>query len=121
MRSRRRRLGACAWHPQRQRRGWRCGFCLLGWKRAGTHLKTEMAGADKNRDRALAAAGEELATLLHHAEPETLLALLDNPSLEEAQLCMLLERKNLPAEILEEVARRKPLLKNYRVKKALAF
>lgn len=80
-----------------------------------------MTGVDKYRDRALVAAGEELAALLHHAEPEVLLALLDNPSLEEAQLCMLLERKNLPAEILEEVARRKPLLKNYRVKKALAF
>jgi hypothetical protein len=80
-----------------------------------------MTGADKNSERALVAAGEELAALLHHAEPEVLLALLDNPSLEEAQLCMLLERKNLPAEILEEVARRKPLLKNYRVKKALAF
>ncbi len=80
-----------------------------------------MAGADKNSERALVAGGEELAALLHHAEPEVLLALLDNPSLEEAQLCMLLERKNLPAEILEEVARRKPLLKNYRVKKALAF
>jgi hypothetical protein len=80
-----------------------------------------MAGADKNSERALVAGGEELAALLHHAEPEVLLALLDNPSLEEAQICMLLERKNLPAEILEEVARRKPLLKNYRVKKALAF
>jgi hypothetical protein len=80
-----------------------------------------MAGADKTRDRALVASDEELAALLHHAEPEVLLALLDNPSLEETQLCMLLERKNLPAEILEEVARRKPLLKNYRVKKALAF
>jgi hypothetical protein len=34
---------------------------------------------------------------------------------------MLLERKNLPGEVLEEVARRKPLLKSYRVKKALAF
>jgi hypothetical protein len=75
----------------------------------------------KNRNRALLAAGEELAALLHHTEAEVLLALLDNPALEEAQLCMLLERKNLPAEILEEVARRKPLLKNYRVKKALAF
>jgi hypothetical protein len=80
-----------------------------------------MAGADKNSERALVASGEELAALLHHADTEVLLALLDNPSLEEAQLCMLLERKNLPAEILEEVARRKPLLKNYRVKKALAF
>src|SRR5580698_9612639 len=80
-----------------------------------------MAGADKNSERALVASGEELAALLHHADTEVLLALLDNPSLEEAQLCMLLERKNLPAEILEEVARRKPLLKNYRVKRALAF
>jgi hypothetical protein len=50
-----------------------------------------------------------------------LLALLDNPALDEAQLCLLLERKNLPGEILEEVARRKPLLKSYRVKRALAF
>jgi hypothetical protein len=47
--------------------------------------------------------------------------LLDNPSLDEAQLCMILERKNLPGEILEEVALRKPLLKSYRVKRALAF
>jgi hypothetical protein len=47
------------------------------------------------------ASGEELAALLHHADAEVLLALLDNPSLEETQLCMLLERKNLPAEILE--------------------
>jgi predicted regulator of amino acid metabolism with ACT domain len=80
-----------------------------------------MMSADKNRDRALVAAGEELAALLHHADAEVLVALLDNPSIEETQLCMLLERKNLPGEILEEVARRKPLLKNYRVKKALAF
>jgi hypothetical protein len=80
-----------------------------------------MTGAEKNRDRALVAAGEELAALLHHADADVLLALLDNPSLEETQLRMLLERKNLPAEILEEVARRKPLLKSYRVKKALAF
>ncbi len=80
-----------------------------------------MAGANKNVDRALAASGEELAALLHHTDAEVLLTLLDNPALEEAQLCMLLERKNLPAEILEEVARRKPLLKNYRVKRALAF
>jgi hypothetical protein len=80
-----------------------------------------MAGAEKSRDRALAASGDELTTLLHHPDAEVLLALLDNPSLEETQLCILLERKNLPTEILEEVARRKPLLKSYRVKRALAF
>ncbi len=80
-----------------------------------------MGGGDKNLDRVLAASGDELTALLHHADPEVVLALLDNPSIEETQLCILLERMNLPAEILEEVARRKPLLKNYRVKRALAF
>jgi hypothetical protein len=80
-----------------------------------------MTGADKDRDRALVASGDELTALLHHADAGVLLALLDNPSLEETQLCMLLERKNLPGEVLEEVARRKQLLKSYRVKKALAF
>jgi hypothetical protein len=86
-----------------------------------TQRGTEMAEADRNRDRALVPSGDELTALLHHADAEVLLALLDNPLLEETQLCILLERKNLPGEILEEVARRKPLLKSYRVKKALAF
>jgi hypothetical protein len=75
----------------------------------------------KTRERALVATGEELAALLHHPAADVLLALLDNPALDEAQLCMLLERKNLPGEVLEEVARRRPLLKSYRVKRALAF
>jgi hypothetical protein len=65
--------------------------------------------------------GEELASLLHHPSPDILLSLLDNPALDETQLCLLLNRKDIPAELLEEVARRKPLLKNYRVKRALAF
>lgn len=80
-----------------------------------------MADPEKNLHRALAATGDELATLLHDPDPSVLMTLLDNPSLDEPQLCILLERKNLPAEILEEVARRKPLLKAYRVKRALAF
>ena len=71
--------------------------------------------------RARMAAGEELAALLHHHSPEVLLALLDNPALDETQLCLLLDRKDLPAEILEEVTQRKSLLKNYRVRRALAF
>jgi hypothetical protein len=73
------------------------------------------------RERALVAQGDELAALLHHPAAHVLLALLDNPALDETQLCLLLERKNLPGEVLEEVAQRKPLLKSYRVKRALAF
>jgi hypothetical protein len=81
-----------------------------------------MAGPkNTDRERALVATGEELAVLLHHASADVLLALLDNPALDETHVCLLLERKNLPGEIPEEVARRKALLKSYRVKKALAF
>jgi hypothetical protein len=80
-----------------------------------------MPGEEPHRERARTAVGEELASLLHHHSPDILLALLDNPALDETHLCLLLDRKDLPAEVLEEVTRRKPLLKNYRVKRALAF
>jgi hypothetical protein len=73
------------------------------------------------RKRAFVATGDELGTLLHHHSPDVLLALLDNPALDETQLCLLLDRKDLPSEILEEIAKRKNLLKNYRVKRGLAF
>ena len=80
-----------------------------------------MSGEPTDRERALIATGEELAILLHHPSADVLLALLDNPALEETHVCLLLERKNLPGEIVEEVARRKLLLKSYRVKRSLAF
>src|SRR5229473_958322 len=76
---------------------------------------------NKDRERALIATGEELAGLVHHPSANVLLALLDNPALDETHVCLLLERKDLRGEILEEVARRKALLKSYRVKRALAF
>jgi hypothetical protein len=80
-----------------------------------------MSATESDRERALVATGEELAGLLHHPAADVLFALLDNPALDETQVCLLLERKDLPGEILEEVGRRKALLKSYRVKKALAF
>jgi hypothetical protein len=80
-----------------------------------------MSGWDLDRERARTATGDELEALLHHPAVDVLLALLDNSALDETRLCLLLDRKNLPAEILEEVARRKPLVKNYRVKRALAL
>jgi len=80
-----------------------------------------MAEEAASRERALFAIGEELAALLHHHSMDVLLALLENPALDETHVCLLLERKDLRGEILEEVARRKPLLKSYRVKRALAF
>ena len=80
-----------------------------------------MEDLSTTRERALTASGEVLAALLHHPAADVLQALLDNPALKEAQLCRLLERKDLPGEFLEEVARRKGLLKSYRVKRTIAF
>jgi hypothetical protein len=80
-----------------------------------------MAEALSQREQALAATGADLAALLHHPSVEVLLALLDNPALDETHLSLLLYRKDLPAEVLAEVARRKQLLKSYRVKRALAL
>jgi hypothetical protein len=79
------------------------------------------AESDSDRKQALTATGDDLANLIHHHATDVLLALLDNPALDETQLCLLLDRKDLPGEVLEEVGKRKHLLKNYRVKRALAF
>ena len=80
-----------------------------------------MDALSQDRERAVIATGDDLTVLLHHPDAIVLLALLDNPAMDETQLCILLDRKDLPGEVLEEVLRRKPLIKNYRVKRALAF
>jgi hypothetical protein len=70
--------------------------------------------------RAAVATAEELAALLHHESREVLLALLSNPVLTEADVRVLLSRKLLPAEVVEEISKRREWLKIYAVKKALA-
>lgn len=70
--------------------------------------------------RARTARDEELAALLHHEAGGVLFALLDNPVLAEADVCVLLGRKGLPAEVVEEISKRREWLKTYAVKKALA-
>lgn len=80
-----------------------------------------MAGPEKEVERARLAVGEELNCLIFHPSPAVLLALLDNPALDETRLALLLARKDLPSEVLEEIGGRKPLLKSYTVKKALLF
>jgi hypothetical protein len=79
------------------------------------------AAADAaDTQRARTARDEELAALLHHEGGVVLLALLDNPALAEADVCVLLGRKSLPAEVVEEISKRRDWLKTYPVKKALA-
>jgi len=48
-----------------------------------------------------AGTGDDLSALLHSNSTEVLLELLDNPALDETQLCLLLARKDLPGEVLE--------------------
>ena len=80
-----------------------------------------MAELEKEIERARTAAGEALTELLYHNAPEVLVAALSNPALDEQKVCLLLARKDLPTEMLEEVGARKALLKSYAVKKALMF
>jgi hypothetical protein len=67
------------------------------------------------------ATGEELVRLIHETAPDTLLPILDNPAFDETSLCLLLQRKDLHSDFLAEVLRRRHFLKNYQVKKLLAF
>jgi hypothetical protein len=76
---------------------------------------------EQQRERARHATGEELKPLLYHPSPEVLYSLLDNPALDESHISLLLSRKDLPAEIIENISGRKPFLKNYAVKRALVF
>jgi hypothetical protein len=76
---------------------------------------------EQDIQRARSAIGEELGALLHHSSAVVLSALLENRAIDPPKLCTLLARKDLPGEFLEELGARKPLLKDYSVKKALAF
>ena len=55
-------------------------------------------------ERARSATAEEIKTLVHDAEGATLLALLENPALDEPHVVQLLERLDLPANVLTAVA-----------------
>lgn len=78
-----------------------------------------MAEYEKAVERARIARGDELNALIYHAAPAVLLALLDNPEFDETKLTLLLSRKDLATEVLDEIGARKAALKSYAVKKAL--
>lgn len=80
-----------------------------------------MSEIERAIERAKKATGEELKSLMYHPAGTVITALLDNPATDETLLCLLLARKDLPVEVLEEFASRKALLKSYSVKKALVF
>lgn len=67
------------------------------------------------------ACGDELVRLIHEVAPGSLLPILDNPAFDETALSLLLQRKDVQSEFLAKVLLRRQLLKNYAVKKLLAF
>jgi hypothetical protein len=69
----------------------------------------------------LRARNTEFDEHLREGSPEALRELVQSPSLNEEQVMLLLARKDLPSELIEQIAQRKPLLKNYAVKKALVL
>lgn len=58
---------------------------------------------------------EELAAFLRGARQEQLAALLDRGELGETHLCLLLSRRDLGGELLEQISRRKDWLQSRRV------
>jgi hypothetical protein len=63
----------------------------------------------------------EFVERLREGSPESLRELVQSPALNEEQVVLLLAHKDLPGELIEEIAQRKPLLKRYAVKKALVL
>ena len=70
--------------------------------------------------RAAEAPRHLLAPFFKESAKEVLLALARNPNLMERDLLRLLERKDLPAEVLREIAAHREANRNYGVKLALA-
>jgi hypothetical protein len=67
------------------------------------------------------ATGDDLTRLIHESPAESLHSILNNPALDEKILVLLLQRRDLSAELLTELLQRRHLLKNYPVKKSFAF
>lgn len=63
--------------------------------------------------------GDGLAVLLYDPNPEVLASLLANPHLQEAHVRVLLHRADLPAAILEVIAREPRWIRSERVRLGL--
>jgi len=63
---------------------------------------------------------DALEVLIGSADPQILIAALDNPALHESLLCRLLERRDAPGELLRRVAQRAEWIRSYPVKLRLA-
>ncbi|MBZ5661255.1 MAG: hypothetical protein LAO08_12680 [Acidobacteriia bacterium] len=63
---------------------------------------------------------EDIPGLLLSCGEAELRHLIENPSFDETHVCLLLERKDLPGSLIEEIAKRKTWRGIYRVRRSLA-
>lgn len=76
--------------------------------------------ASSPADRARTADSSEINALLHDADEKTLLALLENPQMQETHAAVLLQRMDLSAEVIAAVAKKSEWLANESVRLGLA-
>jgi hypothetical protein len=80
-----------------------------------------MAAAPSDKtERARSASADELQSLLFDPSPEVLGALLENPQFSERLLLLLLQRSDLPREILQMIAGRRDWMRSYAVRLRVA-
>lgn len=75
----------------------------------------------ESKDKQPSGENQEFNERLRSGSPESLRELANDPALNDEQAVLLLTRKDLPGELIEELSQRKPLLKSYAVKKALVL
>jgi len=64
---------------------------------------------------------EEFGEQVRNGSPDALRAFAQDPQLDEGRAVLLLARKDLPGDLIEDIARHKALLKSYALKKALVL
>jgi len=75
----------------------------------------------ESKERQPSRENQEFDERLRADSPEALRELVNDPALNDEQALLLLARKDLPRELIEELSQRKSLLKSYAVKKALVL
>jgi hypothetical protein len=75
----------------------------------------------RSRDGSAKKSITPFAEEISQANANALLEILDDPRLDDEHICILLARKDLPADFLSEFARRRELLHGYPVIRAMAF
>jgi len=75
----------------------------------------------ESKDKQPSGENQEFNERLRSGSPESLRELANDPALNDEKAVLLLARKDLSGELIEELSQRKPLLKSYAVKKALVL